>query len=164
MDNYKITFIHGNQFENKHLLDGEIENCGICDEDSLHIVNLVNYAQKTFPEFSLFQKLTIRHQPEVISYFLTRLGIIVFLNMTRYDEKNLRTYGKMGTFLLPDELTEKQVESLKKFAESISDFDVSINYNLSIDSGILDSKMIQSHNHETPLELVEIYLNRTKTK
>lgn len=164
MNHYKITFIHGNQFENKGLSDGLIENYGIYDEDSLHIVNLTEYANKRFPEYSIFKQLTVRHQPEVAAYFLTQLGIVVFLNMTKYDEKNLQAYGKMGTFLFPDELTEKQVESLKEFAKTISDYDVSINYDLFIDNGILDSKMIQSTNRESPLELVNIYLNRKKNK
>ena len=48
MNHYKITFIHGNQFENKGLSDGLIENYGIYDEDSLHIVNLTEYANKRF--------------------------------------------------------------------------------------------------------------------
>lgn len=65
---------------------------------------------------------------------------------------------------MPDELTEKQAESLKEFAKTISDFDISINYDLFIDNGILDSKMIQSTNHESPLDLVNVYLNRKKNK
>ena len=164
MEHYKITFIHGDQFENKGLFDGLIENYGIYGEDSLHIANLTEYANKMFPEYSVFKQSTIRHQPEVASYLFTQLGIIVFLNMTRYDEKNLQKYGKMGTFLLPDELTKKQEESLKEFAKTISDFDVSLNYDLFIDNGLLDSKMIQSSNHESPLELVNVYLNRKKNK
>lgn len=72
----------------KDLIDGEIVNYGKYNVDSLHVQNLLDYANKNFKEYSIFQKLSIRHQPEVVSYFLTKLGIIVFLNMTKYDDKH----------------------------------------------------------------------------
>lgn len=164
MSDYKISFIHGNNFLEKGLLDGSIEFCGETTIDSLHVVNLLNYANQKFPEVSIFNQLSIRHQPEVVSYFLTKLGIVVFLNMTKYDSEHLNKYGKMGMFLLPDELTDKQRESLISFAESISEFEVSINYDLSIEMGILDSKSIQGFNHETPKELFDIYFQRINKK
>ena len=164
MDNYKIAFIHGNNFEEKGLIDGEIVNYGKYNVDSLHVQNLLDYANKNFKEYSIFQKLSIRHQPEVVSYFLTKLGIIVFLNMTKYDDKHLKKYGKSGMFLLPDQLTEKQQTSLIEFAKNIENFDVMINYDISIDTGILDSKTIQGFNHETPLELINVYLKRINNK
>lgn len=164
MNDYKIAFIHGDSFEEKGLIDGSIEFCGNNNKDSLHVANLLDFAKKNFPEISVFNQLSIRHQPEVVSYFLTRLGIVVFLNMTKYDSKHLRKYGKMGMLLLPDELTDKQKESLIKFAESISDFEILINYDLSIETGILDSKTIQGFNNETPKELLDIYFKRINKK
>lgn len=164
MDNYKIAFIHGDNFKDKGLIDGKFEVCGENSKDSLHVMNLLDYANLNFPEVSIFQKLSIRHQPEVISYFMTKLGIIVFLNMTKYDDEHLRKYGRSGMFMLPDELTDKQKESLIEFAKSIENFDIMINYDLSIDTGILDSKTIQGFNHETPQELIDIYLKRVNSK
>lgn len=160
MNNYKIAFIHSDNFEEKGLLDGKVEFLGEITKDSLHVNCLLDYANQNFSEFSIFKKLSIRHQPEVVAYFLTKLGIVVFLNLTKYDEEHLRRYGKMGMIMLPDTLTLNQRESLINFAESISDFDISINYDLSIETGILDSKTIQGFNHEKPKELLDIYFKR----
>jgi len=160
MNDYKIAFIHGDNFEEKGLMNGNIEFCGNNSKDSLHVASLLNYAKKNFPEISVFNQLSIKHQPEVVSYFLTRLGMVVFLNMTKYDSEHLRKYGKMGMFLLPDELTDGQKKALISFSESISDFEVFISYNLSIETGILDSKTIHGFNHETPNELLDIYFKR----
>ena len=157
MDDYKIALIHGDQFVEKGLMDGSVELIGEIEQDSLHIASLLNYAKSTFSQLPIFSQLTIRHQPEVIAYFLTRLGLTVFFNMTRYDENNLRKYGKIGMLIFPDELTPKQEMALKEFAQNISDFSISINYDLVINDGILNSKTIQGCNHEKPLELLESY-------
>lgn len=145
-------------------MDGNIEFIGAIEKDSLHVVSLLEYAQNTFSQLPIFNQLTIRHQPEIIAYFLTRMGIAVFFNMTRYDENNLKKYGKTGMLMLPDQLTQKQETSLKEFSQSISDFSICINYDLTIESGILDSKMIQGCNHEKPLELLECYFEKTTDK
>jgi len=163
MDDYKIALIHGDNFEDRGLIDGKLEYCGEISKDSLHVVNLLNYAKQNFPDISIFQQLSVRHQPEIISYFLTKLGYVVFLNMTRYDSEHLKKYGKFGMFLLPDKLTDNQKEALNDFCSSISNFDISINYDLSIDTGILDSKTIQGFNHEKPIDLLNVYLNRINT-
>lgn len=162
MDKYKIALIYGDDFINKGKEDGEIDYCGEIDSDSLHVVSLLNYAKENFPEIQVFQQLSIRHQPEVVAYFLTQLGIIVFFNMTKYDDTHIKRYGRNGMFMMPDQLTPKQTESLKEFSKSINDFKCLINYDLTIDSGILDSKIIQSLNHETSNEIVDIYLERKK--
>lgn len=162
MDKYKIALIYGNNFVEKGIEEGKIDYCGEMGSDSLHVVSLLNYAKEKFSEIPVFQQLSIRHQPEVIAYFLTRLGIIVFFNMTKYDENHIKKYGRNGMFMMPDELTPKQEESLKEFTKSINDFKCSINYDLTIDTGILDSKIIQSLNHETSNEIVDIYLERKK--
>ena len=107
MDNYKIAFINGNGVEDKGLMDGQIDYCGEISSDALHITNLLEYTKNHFSDIPVFNQLNIRHQPEVVAYFLTRLGIIVFFNMTRYDDIHLKKYGRNGTFMLPDELTDK---------------------------------------------------------
>ncbi len=162
MNEYKIAFIYGNNDESKGMVDGKIEFYGSMNSDALHIAYLLDYAKTKFPEMKIFDMLTIRHQPEIVAYFLTKLGITVFFNMTKYDSNNLKKYGKMGMLMVPDQLSSAQIESLKKFTTEINDFDIIINYDLSIDTGILDSKMIRSFDHETPLELINIYLERNK--
>ena len=164
MDNYKIAFIHSDKFEHKNLNDGQIVYHGKMIEDSFHVINLLEYARNNFSDVSVFNQLTIRHQPEIISYFLSKLGIIVFLNMTKYDDKNLKKYGRSGMFMMPDELTDKQVESLKQFAETIPNFSVFINYDFNLDTGLLDAKSLHGFDKETPRELIDIYLERYKNK
>lgn len=160
MDKYKIALIYGDNFIEQGKEEGRIEYCGEIENDSLHVVSLLNFAKDNFPEIPVFQQLSIRHQPEVVAYFLTRLGIIVFFNMTKYDDNHMKKYGRNGMFMMPDELTPKQEEALKEFSESINNFKCSINYDLTIDTGILDSKIIQSLNHETSNDIIDIYLQR----
>lgn len=164
MDNYKIAFINGNNFEDRNIIDGGIDYYGEIDSDSLHVMSLLEYAKNNFSDIPVFNQLTIRHQPEVVAYFLTRIGIIVFLNMTRYDEQHLKRYGKMGMLMMPDKLTDNQIEALNQFVEEISDFSIVVNYDLSIDTGMLDSKSIQGFAGEKPKDIIETYLERKKEK
>lgn len=164
MNENKIALIYDHDDINKGFTDGQIEFYGNMEQDSLHIAYLLDYARSKFPEIPIFQQLTLRHQPEVAAYFLTRLGMIVFLNMTKYDPEHLKKYGKMGMLMLPDQMTPAQIESLKQFVADIQDFDISIHYNLSIDMGMLDAKTIIGLNHETPMELMNLYFERVSEK
>ena len=62
-----------------------------------------------------------------------------------------------------DNPTDKQKETLKEFSRSISNFNVEIGYDLSIDQGYLDSKCIQMLDNESPEELVNTYLNNVSS-
>ena len=162
MDNYKIAFINGNNFEDRNIIDGKIDYYGEIDSDTLHVMSLLEYAKNNFSDIPVFNQLNIRHQPEVVAYFLTKIGVAVFFNMTRYDASHLKKYGKLGMLMLPDELTDKQKEALYQFAENISDFSISVHYDLNIDTGILSSKTIQGMNNETPKEIIDVYMNTMK--
>lgn len=164
MDNYKVAFIYGEDLEDKGLLDGSIEQYGDMKKDSLHVAYLLDYAKEHFGEMPIFNRLTIKHQPELVAYFLNQLGIIVFFNMTKYDENYIKKHGKDAMLMLPDNLTDKQKDTLRKLAEDISDFNLLINYDITLDTGILDSKTIQGSDNETPSELIEIYLKRVEEK
>lgn len=164
IDSYKGALIHGAGHSERGINDGELETLGLLDgEDNFHSKVLLDYAKEKYPDVGIFNKLTIRHQPEVIAYFLTRLGDIVFLNITRYDEKSLSRYGRSGILLMCDNPTDKQKETLKEFSRSISNFNVEIGYDLSIDQGYLDSKCIQMLDNESPEELVNTYLNNVSS-
>ena len=164
IDKYKIVFIHGDQFKEKGLEDGKIEFCGAYEEDNLHSFNLLTYAKEKFSEMPIFNQLNVRHQPEVIAYFLTKLGIMVFLNSTKYDEISLKKYGRSGIFLMPDSPTEKQQNTLLELTNTMSSFDTSINYNLLMEDGILNSKQISNINQEKPIDLANKYLKKINTK
>ena len=74
MDNYKIAFINGNNFEDRNIIDGKIDYYGEIDSDTLHVMSLLEYAKNNFSDIPVFNQLNIRHQPEVVAYFLTKIG------------------------------------------------------------------------------------------
>lgn len=158
MDKYKMSFIYGNDNINHNFSDGQIEYYGEVSEGKIHSLHLLDYTREYYPEAPIFKQLTVRHQPEVIAYFLVRMGHIVFFNTTKYDEDNLRKYGKTGFFMIPSTLTEKQKESLENFAQQILDYNIFITYDIEMIDGILDSKTYNSIEKITPIELIKNYL------
>lgn len=102
MDNYKIAIIYGNNDDKRNIKDGSIELLGKQTQDDLHIMNLINYLNEKYSDVDFFKQITIRHMPEIPSYFITQFGHAVFLNMT----KNVQKYGKCGMFLMPDNISD----------------------------------------------------------
>lgn len=88
----------------------------------------------------------------------------MFFNTTKYDEDNLRKYGRTGFFMLPNTLTEGQQESIKLFAKQIPNYNIFITYDIEMIDGILDSKTYNSVERITPIELIENYINNQKNK
>lgn len=164
MDDYKIAFIYGNDNMNESLKNGSIHYYGEVSKGKIHSMHLLDYTAEYYPEVSIFKQLNVRHQPEVIAYFLVRMGHIVFFNTTKYDEDNLRKYGRTGFFMLPDTLTEKQQEYIGLFAKQISDYNIFITYDIEMIDGILDSKTYNSVERVTPIELIKNYINNQKDK
>ena len=79
MENHKLAIIYGVADIAKNIGDGQIERLGDSKlEHEYHSANLLAEAKKRYSEASIFQKLTYRHRPEVISYFFTLFGHIVF--------------------------------------------------------------------------------------
>lgn len=118
---------------------------------------MLDYTKEYYPQVPIFKQLNPRHQPEVIAYFLVKMGHIVFFNTTKYDEDNLRKYGRTGFFMLPNHLTEKQKECLENFTEQISNYNIFITYNIEMLDGILDSSTYNSVENVTPKELITKY-------
>ena len=130
---------------------------GNTSDDYFHNVYLLNYVKEYYPDVPIFQQLNPRHPKEIIAYFLVKMGHIVFFNTTKYDEKNLQKYGKLGLLLLPDSLTENQKKSLMQFSKNISDFQILINYELKIEDGLLSSKTFQAAEAMMPEEMIQSY-------
>ncbi len=157
MEDYKLAFIYGAGEEVRGLIDGEIQNIGNAhDKDELHINCLLKFAKNKYGDVNVFNRLNHRHRPEIAAYFFSLFGHIVFFNITRDAKK----YGKMGLFIMPLEITDKQKESLTAFVKTIDDFHVDICYDLKLIDGILDGREIQAFNGETPEKLLEIYYKR----
>ncbi len=152
MDQYKIALINKN---------GQIEKIGeTMDEMQLHSVCLLEFALKNYPDVPIFKKLTNRHTPEIISYFYTLLGNIVFLNTTK-DEKK---YGKTGFFMFPNGITENQQVSIFAFAQSIKDFSTTIFYDLKLVDGMIEEKALSSMDYQYPEELLKSYFEKGKER
>ncbi len=158
MDDYKIAVIYGKDDPEKNIKDGMIEAFGdIHDQDLLHIDCILEHARKRYPEVAVFKQLTDRHSPEVVACIYTLLGNVVFFNTT----KDAGKYGKLGLLMLPDELTDNQIQSLQELAKSISNYSLNISYGLKLEDGFLEGQEMKSTSDETPQELLNKYLTKT---
>lgn len=152
MDQYKIALI------DEH---GQVERIGDATDDmQLHSVCLLEFALKKYPDVSIFKRLNNRHTPEIISYFYTLLGNAVFLNTTKEEEK----YGKTGFFMLPNDMTEEQQESILLFSKSIKGFSTTIFYDLKLVDGMIDEKALSSMEPECSEELLRAYFETKKER
>ena len=105
--NKKVYIIHGN--ENPYLKeDGSIDVIGDCfDKYLLHSTTLLEYARKNYKNDNIFNKLTYKHSPELISYFYTKYGDIVMLNTTKEDDIKLNRKINL-VLLMPNDVSDKQ--------------------------------------------------------
>ena len=133
MDNYKFALFFP---------DGEIRYYGDSKSDDYHVGCMLDAARELYPDNQVFKMLNERHLPTTIAYYLTEVGNIVFLNLTHYKREGLTKYGKSGMFMIPNEITQKQLEALKEFESEIKDFDVIIKTDLIIEDGFLESKTL----------------------
>lgn len=160
MDNYKIAIIYGNNDDKRNIKDGSIELLGKQTQDDLHIMNLINYLNEKYSDVDFFKQITIRHMPEIPSYFITQFGHAVFLNMT----KNVQKYGKCGMFLMPDNISNMQKKTLYEFCNTISDYSITIFYDLKLDYGILDGKQIIGAFKKSPKDLLDQFFKEKENK
>lgn len=165
MDQYKIAMIYGEDSIEHQTQDGQIEYFGnALDENTLHITTFVDdIIAKKYSDVNLLKKITWRHQPEVPAFFLSKMfNHSIFLNTTSDIEK----YGKTGMFILSDQLSDKQQESLLAFCKTIHDYNIKICYQLELNEGLIDSRNFGNDGVEkhTPLELMEYYLENVYQK
>ena len=166
MDDKKIAFIFGSSNEDSKIYEGNIDKIGDMFDGYFHSTYLLNYANEKYPEVSVFKKLSNRHTPEAISFFYTKfLNHIVFLNTTKYLENGrISKHGKTGVFLLPDNITEKQKEALDIFLDEISDYHITIAYDIRIENGIVLDNEVSSLSSESPRELFDKFFDIRKSK
>ena len=158
MDDYKIAVIYGKDDPEKNIKDGMIEAFGdIHDQDLLHIDCILEHARKRYPEVAIFKQLTDRHRPEVVACIYTLLGNVVFFNTT----KDIKKYGRTGLLMLPDELTDNQIQSLQELTKKIHKYNITISYELNFEEGVPVDKEMYPISNETPQELLNKYLTKT---
>ncbi len=155
--NNKIVFIYGDEKLEKGIIEGKIEGVGDINDDYFHATTLINFAKEKYPEVKAFNSLNNRHRPETVSYFYTAFfNHIVFLNISSVRNNVLQ---KRGVFLMPNDITERQKQSLYEFSDEISDYEVGIYYDLELKDGVLDEKGISSTSNETPRQLIDRLFN-----
>lgn len=164
MDNYKMAFIYGTDEPNKKISNGKIQYYGDVSEDYIHTKYLLDYIKEYYPEIPIFKQLNIRHQRELIAYFLVKMGHIVFFNTTPTTEKEFQKYGKTGQFMMPDTITEEQNNALNEFCKEIKDYDILINYDITLEDGLLDSKTILGTDDTNLEKLIQNYNEQISTK
>ncbi len=166
MDDKKIAFIFGSSKENSEVYEGNIEEIGDIRDGYFHSTYLLNFSKEKYPETTVFRKLSNRHSPEAISFFYTKLfNHIVFLNTTKYlEDGRMSKHGKTGVFLLPESITEKQKDGLYSFLDEISDYHITIAYDIRIENGIVLDNEVSSVSSEEPRELFDKFFNIKKTK
>lgn len=92
------------------------------------------------------------------------MGHIIFFNTTSKDEKEFKKYGRTGQFMMPDVITEKQELALNKFCQEIKDYDILIDYDITLEDGILNSKSIQGTGDQNPEAIIQSYNQNSKIK
>ena len=92
------------------------------------------------------------------------MGNIVFFNTTATTEKEFKKYGKTGQFMMPDTITEEQNEALNRFCKQIEDYDILINYDITLENGLLDSKTLQGTGGINPEVMIMNYNNQQTQK
>lgn len=166
MDDKKIAFIFGSDKEESGIYEGEIEEIGDIKDGYFHSTCLLEFAKEKYPEIGVFKRLTNKHNPEAISFFYAKLfNHIIFLNTTKYNEDgSIGKHGKTGLFLIPDTITEKQKEGLSVFLDKISEYKITIIYDISIENGLFDGKEVISISREEPKEVFNKFFGDRKSK
>lgn len=159
MDNYKFAIIYGNDDCKRNIEDGRIERYGnLITGDLNHIDYLIEYINSKYSDVEMFKILNDRHAPEIAAFLISRLGSVVFLNVT----KDVKKCGKSGFIMMPDVISEKQKETMYIFCNEIKDYNVSIFYNLNIIDGFLDGDNFVSMEKEEPHKLLDSFFNKIK--
>lgn len=159
MNEYKIAVIYGHDDPSKNMKVGEIERRGKMNDETLHVRCLLECAEEKYPEVPIFKRLNARFSPEIVAYFFTQLGDIVFLNVSRPNNKT-------GILLMPDaaHIEEKQKTALYQLANKDNDFSITILYDLALVDGILDGKTFQSREKISAEEVLDTYFKNQERK
>ena len=98
-----------------------------------HAQCLIDYATERYQVISGFESLDYMNEPNLPIYYLLLLKNIVFTNVSVDDKKR-------GMLYLPKDISSKQLEKLSRFLDEVSDFDVTIIYDLLLNDGMVIGK------------------------
>ena len=121
IENLKIILIFGTKKVDGQLRDGQIEKIPVEEDDTAHYFYMKEYLKEHFKNEEEVQKsVKERHDVNSIFYEIQKLGHIAFAENT-----SAPTY-KTGIFYMPNEISEKQKESLKKLQKQLEIEDYNI--------------------------------------
>lgn len=157
----KIAIIHGTNLMDGKDLEGKITYLTTDDKSENHIITLIDFLKTHYKDDPNLQQLTYLHPIQTASYVFTRLGDIMFIDTTGADPKS---HNGLGTFMMPDEITEKQKDGLLEFKNTIKHYtDVRVDYNIVYDCGILDSPTLRGTG-EHAVNVIDRYLEKLSNK
>ena len=157
----KIAIIHGpNPMDGKDM-DGEITRLETMDESEQHIITIVDFIKTHYKDDRNLQQLKMTHPIQTACYVFTRLGDIVFIDTTGANPKS---HVGIGTFMMPEEVTEKQKVGLQEFKKQIAYYnDVRIDYDIQYTDGFFDSSTLRGTG-ENAGSVIDRYLEKVSIK
>ncbi len=124
MDDYMVAIINGRSDD-----DGKLNYLGYNFCFSYYGECLLDYASLKYPHISGFSKLDYMKEPNSPIYYLSLLDNIIFTNISVDNEKR-------GVLYFPKHISDKQLETLYEFIDSILDYDVWFVYDMSMMDGM----------------------------
>lgn len=153
MDEYMVAIINGGVEDN-----GNIIYLGHNFNFNYHAECLIDYAKHKYSQILGFENIDYMIEPNLPLYYLSLLNNIIFTNVSVDDEKR-------GMLYLPREISDEQLNTLLSFMNLISDFKITIVYNLSLIDGMVfgkDLEVLQSENMEE--QIMKFVLERQTPK
>lgn len=138
--------------------DGDIIYLGYNFNYDYHAQCLIDYAKYKYPQISGFENIDYMSEPNLPLYYLSRLNNIIFTNVSVDDEKR-------GMLYLPKKISERQLEILLNFINTVQEFKITIVYDLSLIDGMVfgrDLNILQLDN--TKEEIEDYFLGRQYLK
>lgn len=113
--------------------------------------------KELYPNEKIFDMISVYHPSIVPIYFFTNLGNVVVTNSTKYDEKELRRYGRSALIALPSYVTQTQILALKELMKDLENFSIEVDTNLKLVDGVVSSNShcgIKSNEFDKILDII----------
>lgn len=165
-EDIKLSILFGDNQVDGINRNGQVENL-IMDDDDFHIAYLIDYFKTHFKDDAYLQSVDIADPAHIVEVYLRDLGHMVFVNSTSYKNGKPNSYGKTGILMLPETVTEEQIESLNCFKEKISDYkELQVWSDLYRDENNIINGRVQSNvnSEKTVTEFVDYFIEQMKSK
>lgn len=140
IERLKIAIIYGPKEVDGKILDGSIEKIYKDAEDTAHFFYMEEFLQSNFLDDAQVQESIKKRDINSILYEIQKLGHICFAESTSFPDY------KHGIFYMPQMISSKQKETLKKFQAKLQKEDYNITELIGLHrnaEGILSGKQRQ---------------------